>query len=218
MPYFSDNFLVDAATAAHQVEGNNTQSYFWAMEQVPGSIFKEASLDCADHYHCYREDIDLLAGAGLNAYRFSIEWARIQPDKDSFGQKETKHYRAVLRYCREKGVTPVVTMRHFSSPKWLIMKWVEEGVAPDLIPGVWYNFKQGAKILTGEVPLFRLGKSNPGHNIKTTPAYKKYLERLKNAKMIKADGGFSAASTYGGNHGGRAGHDRTERVSGRNTG
>jgi beta-glucosidase len=132
MSYFPKDFLLGAATAAHQVEGNNTQSDFWAMEQVPGSMFKEPSLDCVDHYNRYREDIDLLAGAGLNAYRFSIEWARIQPDKDAFDQKEIDHYRDMLRYCREKGIEPIVTMHHFSSPKWLIQEggW-EAKTTPD---------------------------------------------------------------------------------------
>jgi beta-glucosidase len=122
MPYFPKDFLIGAATAAHQVEGNNTNSDFWAMEQVPGSMYKEPSLDAVDHYNRYKEDIDLLVGAGLNAYRFSIEWARIQPDKNTFDKKEIDHYRDMLKYCRSKGVTPIVTMHHFSSPKWLIME------------------------------------------------------------------------------------------------
>jgi beta-glucosidase len=131
MSYFPKDFLLGAATAAHQVEGNNTQSDYWAMEQVPGSMFKEPSLDCVDHYNRYREDIDLLAGEGLNAYRFSIEWARIQPDKNTFDQKEIDHYRDMLGYCREKDVEPIVTMHHFSSPKWLIQEggWEAESTA-----------------------------------------------------------------------------------------
>jgi beta-glucosidase len=132
MSGFPNDFLLGAATAAHQVEGNNTNSDYWAMEQVPNSMFKEPSGICVDHYNRYREDIDLLSGAGLNAYRFSIEWARIQPDKDTFDQKEIDHYRDVLNYCREQGVTPIVTMHHFSSPKWLIQEggWEAE-ITPD---------------------------------------------------------------------------------------
>jgi beta-glucosidase len=127
MSYFPKEFLLGAATAAHQVEGNNTNSDFWTMEQIPQSLFKEPSLECLDHYNHYREDIDLLAGAGLNAYRFSIEWARIQPDKDTFDQKEIYHYRDMISYCREKGVSPIVTMHHFSSPKWLIQEGLGSG-------------------------------------------------------------------------------------------
>jgi beta-glucosidase len=72
MTYFPKDFLLGAATAAHQVEGNNTHSDFWTMEQVPGSMFKEPSGICLDHYNRYREDIDLLAGAGLNATAFRL--------------------------------------------------------------------------------------------------------------------------------------------------
>jgi beta-glucosidase len=122
MACFPKDFLLGAATAAHQVEGNNTNSDFWLMEQVPNSMFKEPSGICVDHYNRYREDIDLLAGAGLNAYRFSLEWARIQPDKKTFDQKEIDHYRDVLEYCHAKGITPIVTMHHFSSPRWLIQE------------------------------------------------------------------------------------------------
>jgi beta-glucosidase len=131
MKNFPKDFLVGAATAAHQVEGHNTNSDFWAMEQVPHSIFKEPSGVCLDHYNLYQEDIDLLAGAGLNSYRFSIEWARIQPDRNTFNQKEIDHYRDVLQYCHDKGITPVVTMHHFSSPQWLILEggWENENTA-----------------------------------------------------------------------------------------
>ena len=70
MNNFPKNFFIGAATAAHQVEGNNIHSDFWAMEQMKNSSFVEPSLDAVDHYHRYKEDIDLMACAGLNAYRF----------------------------------------------------------------------------------------------------------------------------------------------------
>ncbi|HAL74919.1 MAG TPA: glycoside hydrolase family 1 [Clostridiales bacterium] len=131
MQKFDKHFLLGASTAAHQVEGNNTNSDFWAMEQIPGSLFKEPSLDAVDHYNRFREDIDLMAAAGLNAYRFSIEWARIQPTKDSFDAKEIQHYREMLEYCHQKGIKPIVTLHHFSSPKWLITEggWEAESTA-----------------------------------------------------------------------------------------
>ena len=76
---FPKNFLWGTATAAHQVEGNNVNADFWMLEHMPGSIFVEPSGDAIDHYHRYPEDIALLAGLGFNAYRFSIEWARVEP-------------------------------------------------------------------------------------------------------------------------------------------
>ena len=114
--------MIGAATAAHQVEGNNIHSDYWAQEQMPHSSFTERSGDACDHYDRYEEDIRLLAEAGLNAYRFSIEWARIEPEEGCFDEKEIGHYRDVIRCCRENGVEPIVTLMHFTSPVWLIRK------------------------------------------------------------------------------------------------
>ena len=113
-------FFVGAATAAHQVEGNNVSSDYWAMEHMEYTSFNEPSGDACDHYNRYEEDIRLLAKAGLNAYRFSIEWARIEPHLGVFDESEIEHYRKVLECCHANGVEPIVTMLHFTSPKWLI--------------------------------------------------------------------------------------------------
>lgn len=122
MSKFDKGFFIGAATAAHQVEGNNIHSDFWALEQLPHSMYKEPSLDAVDHYNRYEEDIKLLSDAGHNAFRFSIEWARIEPEQGMWVQKEVEHYRKVIQYCRDHGIEPHVTMHHFSSPKWLISK------------------------------------------------------------------------------------------------
>ncbi len=113
-------FLVGASTAAHQVEGNNIHSDYWAQEHMEYTSFNEPSGEACDHYHRYAEDIKLMAKAGLNAYRFSIEWARVEPKPGEFDEAEIKHYRDVIRCCRENGIEPIVTMHHFTSPKWLI--------------------------------------------------------------------------------------------------
>lgn len=115
-----EQFLVGASTAAHQVEGNNLNSDFWAMEHMKNTTFSEPSLLACDHYRRYESDIALMAKAGLNAYRFSVEWARIEPDKGEFSQAELLHYHDVVRCCRRYGIEPVVTLHHFSSPRWLI--------------------------------------------------------------------------------------------------
>lgn len=120
MKQFSNDFLLGAATAAHQVEGNNKNSDFWVLEHLPHTTYKEPSLDACDHYNKYREDIKLMAKAGLNSYRFTIEWARIEPEKGKFDLDELNHYREVLECCHDFGITPIVTLHHFSSPKWLI--------------------------------------------------------------------------------------------------
>ena len=126
----SGEFLIGAATAAHQVEGNNTHSDFWIMENLKHSDFAEPSGMAVDHYNRYAEDIRLLAEAGGNAYRFGVEWARLEPEEGRFDADEIEHYRNVLDCCREHGVTPIVTLMHFSSPAWLISKggWAKEYV------------------------------------------------------------------------------------------
>ena len=119
---FPKGFLIGASTAAHQVEGNNIHSDYWAQEQMPHSSFTEPSGLACDHYNRYEEDIRLMAQAGLNAYRFSIEWARIEPEEGCFNENAIEHYRKVIRCCRENGVEPMVTLMHFTSPVWLIQK------------------------------------------------------------------------------------------------
>ncbi len=123
-------FLIGTATAAHQVEGNNIHCDFWAMENMKHSTFAEPSGICCDHYNRYEEDIKLMAAAGLNAYRFSIEWARIEPQEGQFDLSEVEHYRNVIDCCYENGIQPIATLMHFSSPAWLMRKggWGKEYV------------------------------------------------------------------------------------------
>ncbi len=119
---FPKGFFIGAATAAHQVEGNNIHSDYWAQERLPHTSFAEPSGLACDHYHRYEEDIRLLARAGLNAYRFSIEWARIEPEEGQFDEQEVEHYRKVIACCKANDVEPIVTLHHFTSPAWLIRK------------------------------------------------------------------------------------------------
>jgi beta-glucosidase len=121
MPYpFPKNFLWGTSTAAHQVEGNNVNSDCWLLEHLPDSPFAEPSGDACDHYHRYPEHIALLADLGLNAYRFSIEWARVEPEEGYFSRAVLDHYRRMLATCHERGLTPFVTLHHFTSPRWLM--------------------------------------------------------------------------------------------------
>ncbi len=130
MAKFPQGFMVGASTAAHQVEGNNVHSDYWLQENVEHSQFVEPSGEAVDHYHRYEEDIRLMAEAGLNAYRFSVEWARIEPKQGEFDENEIEHYRKVIACCKENGVEPVVTLHHFTSPAWVISRggWENEEV------------------------------------------------------------------------------------------
>ncbi len=117
---FPSDFLWGTATAAHQVEGNNINSDFWVVEQLPATIFAEPSGDAIDHYHRYPADIAQLAELGFNSYRFSIEWARVEPEEGHFSPAAINHYRRMLEACHAHNLRPVVTFHHFTSPRWLI--------------------------------------------------------------------------------------------------
>ena len=116
---FPDGFLWGTATAAHQVEGGNWNCDWWAWEHDPDSPCVEPSGDACDHYHRWPDDLSLLAGLGFGAYRFSIEWARIEPEEGEISSAQLEHYRRVLAGCHERGLLPVVTFHHFTSPRWV---------------------------------------------------------------------------------------------------
>ncbi|EOS38383.1 hypothetical protein C808_02584 [Lachnospiraceae bacterium M18-1] len=158
---WADNFLLGAATAAHQVEGNNIYSDYWVIEHLEHSDFVEPSGEAADHYNRYEQDIALLAGAGLNAYRFSIEWARIEPQEGQFDVEAVEHYRQVLACCKKYHITPVVTLHHFSSPAWLIKKggWAQNFVVDAFARYTEYVAQQ----LGDDIPYFcTINEANMG--------------------------------------------------------
>ncbi|HJO06707.1 MAG TPA: family 1 glycosylhydrolase, partial [Chloroflexota bacterium] len=116
---FPEGFVWGTSTSAHQVEGNNTQSDYWLMEHVEPTIFADPSGDACDQYHRYEDDLALLEKLGFNAYRFSVEWARIEPEPGHFSRAALDHYRRVLESCHRHGLQPVVTYHHFTSPRWV---------------------------------------------------------------------------------------------------
>ncbi|WP_049559320.1 glycoside hydrolase family 1 protein [Nonomuraea sp. SBT364] len=118
-PVFPDGFLWGASTAAHQVEGNNVGSDFWQAENHGTGDLADRSGDACDSYHRWPEDLDIVRDLGLNAYRFSIEWARVVPAPGHPSRAMLDHYRRMIEGCAERGLTPVVTLHHFTSPAWL---------------------------------------------------------------------------------------------------
>lgn len=119
MNTFPEGFLFGTATSAHQVEGGNTNSDWWEWEHRDGTPCVEPSGDACDFYHRYRDDIALMAGLGFNAFRFGIEWARIEPEEGEFSTAALDHYRRVLAACREFRLAPIVTFHHYTLPRWL---------------------------------------------------------------------------------------------------
>jgi beta-glucosidase len=124
---FPERFVWGTSTAAHQVEGQNVGSDFWALEHAEGTFFREPSGDACDQLHRYEEDIGRLAALGFQAYRLSVEWARVEPEEGEFSPAALDHYRRVLACCHEHGIQPCVTYHHFTSPAWAVADGGWEG-------------------------------------------------------------------------------------------
>jgi beta-glucosidase len=116
---FPEGFRWGTATAAHQIEGGNTNNDWWRWEHTQGSGVAEPSGDACDSWHRWREDADLVAGMGLDHYRFSLEWSRIEPAPGEWSIAALDHYRRLCDYLRDQNIDPVVTLHHFTTPTWL---------------------------------------------------------------------------------------------------
>jgi beta-glucosidase len=116
---FPDGFTWSTATAAHQIEGGNWNNDWWRWEHTPGSGVAEPSGDACDSWNRWDEDADLVASLGLGAYRFSVEWARIEPEAGLWSVAALDHYRRQCEGLRARGIEPVVTLHHFTTPRWL---------------------------------------------------------------------------------------------------
>lgn len=128
---FPEGFLWGAATSSHQVEGNNTYNDWWEWEQTRPPHLRSGQT--CDQYHLYEQDFDLAKSLNHNAHRLSIEWSRIEPKEGEIDSSEIDHYKKVLKALKERGFTVMLTLWHFTLPKWLSDKggW-ENGQTPKL--------------------------------------------------------------------------------------
>ncbi len=106
---FPPGFLWGVASAGHQNEGNNSNSDTWLVENVSPTVFKEPSGQACDGWNRWREDVGLAANLGLTAYRFSVEWARVEPQEGTFDEAAIDHYEAIVDEAIAQGMAPVVT-------------------------------------------------------------------------------------------------------------
>lgn len=129
---FPPGFWWGASTSAHQVEGDNHNDWSrWEKHKAqvlaklggeyPGARDPENYISgaAAQHYKHYRSDLDLAAGMGLNSYRFSVEWSRIEPQEGEFSEEAIEHYRQVIAAAKKRGLEPFVTLWHWTFPLWL---------------------------------------------------------------------------------------------------
>ena len=141
-PIFPKNFYWGASTAAHQVEGGLHNDWtVWelahAQELAKGAAHKLSWLsnwpdikdqaekpanyvsgEGVDHYHRYKEDFDIVEKLNMNAYRFSIEWARLEPEEGQWDEAAVQHYHDYLKELRARGINPFLNIWHWTVPVW----------------------------------------------------------------------------------------------------
>lgn len=115
---FPEGFLWGAATSAHQVEGNNVNNDWWDWEQKHQPPHLQSGRAC-DQYNLYEQDFELIKELNHNAHRLSIEWSRIEPKEGEFDQNEIEHYKKVLKSLKDKNITVMLTLWHWTLPKWV---------------------------------------------------------------------------------------------------
>lgn len=108
-------FYWGAATASYQVEGG-IENCDWALAAREGRV--PACGRACDHYNRYEADFDIAKELGHNAHRFSIEWARIEPEEGKWNHQEIEHYRKVIQALKARGLRPYTTLWHFTLPLW----------------------------------------------------------------------------------------------------
>lgn len=142
--FLPEDFLWGAATSAHQVEGHQHNNWSVWEDSVAGKLVVGAekrlkgevldwpaikteatnpknyiSGDAADHYNRFHEDFDILQKLGCNAYRFSVEWSRVEPEPDKYDEAALDHYADMVSELKKRRIEPLVTLHHFTDPVWL---------------------------------------------------------------------------------------------------
>lgn len=190
-------FLWGVSTASYQVEGgitNNDWDYFTRSEEIrkrisrlttPSIFYKgghkvvlQPAGDAVRFWNpkYYKKDFDLAKGLGLNTFRISIEWARIEPERGQWDQEAIDHYKNMIRAMRESGLTPVISLNHVTLPLWV------------LTPPKTFTKKIGQNLLPAplkDIPLADPPSPDPywkslrgWENNETVKEFIKYVERI----------------------------------------
>lgn len=126
------NFLWGAATSSYQVEGGNTGCDWSEWEQVAGRIAGGGRSGKAAEWWAGRaeEDLAVAAASGQNAHRLSLEWSRLEPEPGRWDDAAFQRYGRLLRRMRELGLEPLVTLYHFTLPRWAAAGggWEDDGL------------------------------------------------------------------------------------------
>lgn len=110
-------FLWGVATSAFQLEGSPYADW------TSWDSILNSKPDVTNHYALYKEDLNLLKDLGVNAYRFSLEWSRIQPRENIWDENAIAHYQDIINILLENNIEPMITIHHFTHPLWFIKKY-----------------------------------------------------------------------------------------------
>jgi beta-glucosidase len=117
--HFPERFSWGTSTSGYQTEGGGSNTDWWRYERAEGTHCEEECGDACDSWNRYEQDLDLIVELGLNSYRLSIEWARIEPQRGVIDANALAHYRGMLEACHARDILPVVTLHHFTLPLWV---------------------------------------------------------------------------------------------------
>jgi beta-glucosidase len=116
---FPKDFIWGTATAAHQIEGDNENTN-WGEWEKQASKIKDGSnaIKAVDGWNLAKSDIKLMKDLGVNSYRFSVAWNKIEPENDKFNEDALKHYDELINELKANGIEPMITLHHFTHPLW----------------------------------------------------------------------------------------------------
>ncbi|MBQ3281406.1 MAG: family 1 glycosylhydrolase [Eubacterium sp.] len=163
---FQDDFMWGAATCAYQVEGafdedGKGPSMWDALSDGHVAHGDSGRVSC-DHYHHFREDIDIMKRIGLKAYRFSVSWPRVMPEDGVINEKGLSFYKDLVSALTDAGIEPLCTLYHWDLPMWSYRKggWMDDSVSDDFADFVsvvvsalsdkvsyWMTFNEGTSFL-----------------------------------------------------------------------
>lgn len=139
---FPDDFFWGASTASHQIEGGTYNQ--WSVWELANALELSKSAEAnhgwlknwdrikdratdpnnyvsgtgIEHYSRYEQDFDIAKKLNLNAFRFSIEWSRIEPEEGKWDEAEIEHYRQYIRALKQRGLEPFLNLWHWTNPVW----------------------------------------------------------------------------------------------------
>lgn len=186
------------------MEGGNQWADWYDWERAGGTTCAEVCGVACDHYNRYAEDVALLARLGFGAYRFSIEWSRLEPREGDLAADQLAHYVDVLTTCRRLGVEPVPTLHHFTLPRWVAAEggwenpsaprwfarycgWVLDALAPLAQWVVTINEPNIAALLAYEDGVFPPAKTSRAARVRVTEAFADAHGRARDLARARTD-------------------------------